>query len=78
VRCFKPEGAFYLFPNVSDLGLTSQEFGDRLLYEGGVAVLPGTSFGRYGEGYVRISFATSMENLQQGVGRMGEFVSKLR
>ncbi len=77
VRCFKPGGAFYLFPNVSDLGMTSQEFGDRVLYEAGVAVLPGTSFGQYGEGYARLSFATSLENLQKGVGKMADWVSKL-
>lgn len=78
IRCFKPGGAFYLFPNVSNLGMTSQEFGDRVLYEAGVAVLPGTSFGQYGEGYARLSFATSLENLQKGVGKMAEWVGKLR
>ena len=77
VRCFKPSGAFYLFPNISDLGLTSQEFGDRLLYEGGVAVLPGTSFGKFGEGYARISFATSLEKLQRGIAGVEKFVSTL-
>ena len=77
IRCFKPEGAFYLFPNVSDLGLTAQQFGDRLLYENGVAVLPGISFGAYGEGFVRISFATSMENLEKGVEGIRKFVAKL-
>ena len=77
IRCFKPEGAFYLFPNVSDLGLSAQQFGDRLLYENGVAVLPGISFGAYGEGFVRISFATSMENLEKGVEGIRKFVAKL-
>ncbi len=77
IRCYKAAGAFYLFPNVSDLGMSAQEFGDRLLYDAGVAVLPGVSFGQYGEGHARISFATSMENLVKGVAGIREFVSKL-
>ncbi|MCH8088924.1 MAG: aminotransferase class I/II-fold pyridoxal phosphate-dependent enzyme, partial [Chloroflexi bacterium] len=77
IRCYKAAGAFYLFPNISDLGMSAQEFGDRLLYEAGVAILPGVSFGQYGEGYARISFATSMENLVKGVAGIKEFVSKL-
>ena len=77
IRCYKAAGAFYLFPNISDLGMSAQEFGDRLLYEAGVAILPGVSFGQYGEGYARISFATSMDNLVKGVAGIKEFVSKL-
>ncbi len=68
VRCAAPEGAFYLFPDLSALGLTSQEAYERLL-DAGVAVVPGTSFGARGEGRVRVSFATSLENIEEGLAR---------
>jgi aspartate aminotransferase len=77
IRCLKPEGAFYLFPNISALGKTSVEFADRLLQEAGVAVLPGTAFGEYGEGYLRISFANSLANLQTALERIQSFVERI-
>ncbi|MEE9324986.1 MAG: pyridoxal phosphate-dependent aminotransferase [Dehalococcoidia bacterium] len=76
ISCLKPKGAFYLFPNIKGTGLSSREFTDRLLYEAGVAVLHGDSFGSYGEGYVRISIASSMENLNRAIQRIEEFLSK--
>jgi aspartate/methionine/tyrosine aminotransferase len=75
IRCLKPLGAFYLFPNVSAVGLSSDEFANRLLNEAGVAVLPGTAFGNYGEGYIRLSFANSLTNIEEALERIGNFVS---
>src|SRR5262245_41034216 len=63
IRCLKPLGAFYLFPNISGVGLPSEQFANRLLNEAGVAALRGTAFGEYGEGYLRLSFANSLANL---------------
>ncbi|RJS80410.1 pyridoxal phosphate-dependent aminotransferase [Candidatus Bathyarchaeota archaeon] len=77
IRCKKPRGAFYAFPNISETGMTSDEFADYLLNEAGVAVLPGTSFGKYGEGYLRLSFATSTENIKKALTRIEEAVKKL-
>jgi aspartate/methionine/tyrosine aminotransferase len=74
IRCLKPLGAFYLFPNVSGVGLPSEEFASRLLNEAGVAVLPGTAFGDYGEGYIRLSFANSIENIEAALERIRDFV----
>ncbi|MEW5979541.1 MAG: pyridoxal phosphate-dependent aminotransferase [Acidobacteriota bacterium] len=70
VRCRMPKGAFYAFPNIRSLRMKSQECADRLLYEGGVAVLSGTSFGEYGEGYLRLSYANSLENLDKALKRI--------
>jgi aspartate aminotransferase len=70
LRCNKPEGAFYAFPNITDTGLTSREYADFLLTQADVAVLPGTSFGEYGEGYIRISFANSEANLEEALSRI--------
>src|SRR5262249_32358072 len=77
IRCLKPHGAFYLFPNITGLGLASKEFADRLLTEAGVALLPGTAFGKQGEGYLRLSFANSLENIKTALERMSQFVSGL-
>jgi len=77
IHCLSPHGAFYLFPNVSGLGLSSKEFADRLLTEAGVAVLPGTAFGSQGEGYLRLSFANSLENIQGALDRIRKFASLL-
>ncbi len=77
ITCREPQGAFYAFPNVSRLGLTADELAGRMLREAGVALLPGTAFGAYGEGYLRISYATSMENLERALDRIGEFVGRL-
>lgn len=67
--CKTPEGAFYAMPNIRSTGLSSQEFADKML-EGGVALLPGTDFGKYGEGYARISYAGKFEELEQAMNRM--------
>ncbi|HST05272.1 MAG TPA: pyridoxal phosphate-dependent aminotransferase [Chloroflexia bacterium] len=77
LRCNKPEGAFYSFPNITDTGLTSREYADYLLREADVAVLPGTAFGEYGEGYVRISFANSEANLTEALRRIRKVNEKL-
>ncbi len=78
IHCCKPHGAFYVFPNVSALGKSTKEIADLLLYEAGVATLAGTSFGKYGEGYLRFSYATSMENIHKALARIREVVSKLK
>jgi len=77
VSCLVPDGAFYVFPNVSRFGLKSAEIADRILNEAGVAVLSGTSFGAYGEGYIRISYANSIANINKALERLDEFFGKL-
>jgi aspartate/methionine/tyrosine aminotransferase len=77
IRCLKPNGAFYLFPNISALGKPSSEFANRLLNEAGVAALPGTAFGEYGEGYIRFSFANSLPNIQTALERIRAFTAAL-
>ena len=78
IRCPLPEGAFYVFPNVEETGLSSHEFADRLLRDGGVACLAGESFGEYGKGFVRFSFANSTENIEKALGRIEDFVQSTR
>jgi aspartate/methionine/tyrosine aminotransferase len=70
VTCRRPQGAFYVFPSIQSFGSNSAEMADLLLEEGGLAVLPGSAFGRYGEGYLRLSYATSAENIAAGLERM--------
>ena len=70
VRCHKPLGAFYVFPNITGTGITSRELADRLLNEAGVACLSGTAFGRYGEGYLRFSYANSIPNIEKALERI--------
>ena len=77
LRCNEPAGAFYAFPNVTDTGLDSRSYADYLLTEADVAVLPGTSFGEYGEGYIRISFANSEKNLQEALKRIDAATRRL-
>jgi aspartate/methionine/tyrosine aminotransferase len=77
VSAVMPHGAFYAFPNVSSFGRTSNEIADHLLYDAGVCVLSGTAFGKHGEGYVRLSYANSRENLTEALGRIGESLAKL-
>lgn len=77
VSCTVPEGAFYVFPNISALGKTSQEVADFLLEDAGVAVLPGTAFGSHGEGYLRLSYATSQAELEEAMRRMAEGLKRL-
>ncbi len=78
VSCVEPEGAFYVFPNIKRTGKSSQEVADLLLYEGGVASLAGTSFGAGGQGYLRLSYANSVENIQLALERMGDVLSAIR
>jgi aspartate aminotransferase len=72
ITCLSPKGAFYAFPNISETGMTSQECADHLLYNAGVACLPGTAFGPYGEGYLRFSYATSLENIDEAIKKIKE------
>jgi len=78
IRCPTPQGAFYTFPNVQAFGRPAEELADYLLQEAGVAVLPGTAFGSYGEGYLRLSYANSIENIQKALEWMGQALEKLR
>lgn len=70
--CLSPKGAFYAFPNIKETGMTSQECADHLLYNAGVACLPGTAFGPYGEGYLRFSYATTLETIDKAIIRIKE------
>jgi len=76
MTCRKPRGAFYVFPNIKGTGMDCRKLGDHLLYNAGVAVLPGTSFGKYGEGYLRLSFANSVENIKKALNRIAESLQK--
>ena len=78
LKCFEPFGAFYVFPCIKEFGMTSEEFATRFLKEEKVAVVPGTAFGDCGEGFLRISYAYSLENLKIAIGRLEKFVEKLR
>ena len=77
IDCFEPFGAFYVFPSIAKFGMTSEEFANRLLREQKLAVVPGTAFGECGEGFVRISYAYSIENLKQGMDRISKFIESL-
>ena len=76
--CFEPFGAFYIFPSIQEFGMTSEEFAMRFLEEEKVAVVPGSAFGDCGEGYLRVSYAYSLEDLKEAVGRLGNFIGRLR
>ena len=78
LECFEPYGAFYVFPCIKEFGITSEEFATRFLEEEKVAVVPGTAFGDSGEGFLRISYAYSMENLKLAIGKLNHFISRLR
>jgi aspartate/methionine/tyrosine aminotransferase len=77
ISCRKPKGAFYVFPNVSKLPLSSQKLETYLLEEAGVATLSGTAFGKFGDGYLRLSYANSIENLNKALERIGKALQKL-
>ncbi len=77
IDCFQPEGAFYVYPNISRFGLSSEEFCQKLLYEGGVAIVPGTAFGDCGEGFARISYAYSVEHIAKALDRIEKFINTL-
>ena len=76
--CFEPLGAFYVFPNITPTGFTSEEFATKLLYEKKVAVVPGTAFGESGEGFIRCSYAYSVKNIETALERIGEFVKEYK
>ena len=77
LTCREPSGAFYAFPSIASTGLTSEEFCERLLYAKEVAVVPGTAFGKGGEGFIRASYCYSTEHIEEAIRRMGEFVTEL-
>ena len=78
LKCFEPFGAFYVFPSIKEFGMTSDEFATRFLQEEKVAVVPGTAFGQCGEGFLRISYAYSIDNLKIALDRMKVFIERLR
>lgn len=78
LECFEPYGAFYVFPCIKEFGMTSEEFANRLLQEEKVAVVPGTAFGDCGEGFLRISYAYSLENLKIAIEKINAFITRLR
>ena len=77
VNCPEPEGAFYAFPSIKETGLTSIEFETKAMNEAGVALLSGSAFGEYGEGYVRLSYANSQENIQKAISQLDKMVRSL-
>ncbi len=77
IKCPEPEGAFYAFPSIKETGLTSAEFEARAMADAGVALLSGAAFGEYGEGYVRLSYANSQENIQKAISQLDQFVRSL-
>jgi len=76
ISCLKNEGAFYVFPNITKTEMTSEEFADFILNKAKVALLPGTNFGKYGEGYVRLTYATGIENIKEGLKRIEEALKR--
>ena len=78
LECFEPYGAFYVFPSIKEFGMTSEEFATKFLEEERVAAVPGSAFGESGEGFLRISYAYSIENLKEAMTRLARFVGKLR
>lgn len=78
IRCVRPKGAFYVFPNIQGTGMKSKPFADYLLDTAGVAALSGTSFGAYGEGFLRLSYANSVENLRKALERIADATARLR
>lgn len=75
--CFEPEGAFYVFPCIKSTGLSSEEFCEKLIMSKRVAVVPGNAFGDCGEGYIRVSYCYSIDNIKEAVRRIGEFIKEL-
>ena len=77
ISCRLPRGAFYAFPNITGLGMGCEDLADYLLNEAGVATLSGTGFGEYGEGYIRLSYANSLDNIEKALERIKTAVSDL-
>ena len=78
IKCFEPFGAFYVFPSIQEFGMTSDEFATTMLKSKKVCVVPGTAFGDCGEGFLRISYAYSIEDLKVALGRFEKFITRLR
>ena len=78
LECFEPKGAFYVFPCIKSTGLSSEEFAERLIKSKRVAVVPGNAFGDCGEGFIRVSYCYSIENIKEAIDRIGEFVEELK
>lgn len=78
IDCFEPRGAFYIFPDISKFGLSSEEFCERLLYEEKCAIVPGTAFGESGEGFARISYAYSVKHIEEALEKIERFIKKLK
>jgi aminotransferase len=78
LETFKPQGAFYVFPCIKSTGLTSDEFCEQLLNDQKIACVPGTAFGEAGEGFIRVSYAYSLEELKYATEKIAEFVNKIR
>lgn len=76
ITCQKPQGAFYAFPNITGTGISSSDLADLILEEAGVALLPGSCFGKYGEGYLRLSYANSIENIEKGLRQIKEVLTR--
>ena len=77
IPCFTPYGAFYIFPNISKFGMSSEEFATKLVMEEKLAVVPGTAFGECGEGFIRISYAYSIDSLREAIKRLENFIKKI-
>ena len=78
LSCFEPFGAFYVFPNIQEFGMPADEFATRFLMEEKVAVVPGTAFGACGEGFIRVSYAYSLDDLKEALGRLEKFITRIR
>ena len=78
LKCFAPQGAFYVFPCIKSTGMTSTDFCEKLVYTKKVAVVPGDAFGECGEGYVRVSYAYSLNHLREAIKRIGEFLEDIK
>ena len=77
LKCFEPKGAFYIFPDITSTGLSSEEFAEKILMQEHVALVPGNAFGECGEGFVRCSYATSIEQISEALARIEHFVNHL-
>jgi aminotransferase len=78
LECFEPEGAFYVFPCIKSTGMSSEEFCQKLVHTKKVAVVPGNAFGESGEGYIRVSYAYSLQHLQTALARIREFIEEIK
>ena len=78
LHTFEPEGAFYVFPSITSTGMTSEEFCEKLLYDQRIAVVPGNAFGDCGEGFVRVAYSTSLQNIKEAVKRIEIFLEKIK